>query len=113
LQIARPKIKLARPVFSSAIPSPEFHSAALCPRDLSEKPDVARGQPTGLQRAQARSATAQGISAIWGLVLDHLVDKHAQAAAEAASAGLELFRKRRFDESRRDSRHRFQATDTR
>ena len=32
---------------------------------------------------RARSATAQGISAIWGLVLDHLVDKHAQAAAEA------------------------------
>lgn len=44
----------------------------------SDANQAAHNEPT-----RARSATAQGISAIWGLVLDHLVDKHAQAAAEA------------------------------
>jgi hypothetical protein len=39
-------------------------------------------QPGSHEPTQARSATAQGLSAIWGLVLDHLVDKHAEAAAE-------------------------------
>ena len=40
-------------------------------------------QPGSREPPHARSATAQGLSAIWGLVLDHLVDKHAQAAAES------------------------------
>src|SRR6201999_2367653 len=40
-------------------------------------------QPGSNEPTPARSATAQGLSAIWGLVLDHFVDKHAQAAAEA------------------------------